>query len=145
MSDTRYFALRDEHGTDHEENLQPIVEVGLSIPNPLAAALGHDVKDKVVIVQHDELTDELPARVIPGTRLIETNDFIVAESLLACGQYEEVGAPTKATIEKAHKETKAHVEALKTRDALVAKGELEPPDAADHDANPENAPQGEEA
>ena len=149
MSDSRYFALRDEHGTDHEDNLQPIQEIGLSIPNPTARALGLPLVDKVVISQldDDEFGDEHPARVIPGTRLVETRDFIVAEALLACGQYDELdGPPSKSVVDKHRKETRAHEDALKTRDQLVDKGELPAPDAADHDVNPENLPDaGEEA
>jgi hypothetical protein len=147
MSDSRFFVLRDEHGIDHEANLEPIQEIGLSIPNPLALSLGMEMTAKHVISQHAELTDDLAARVIPGTRIVETNDFIVAEALLACQQYDEFdGEPTKAAIDKARKEINAHVEAMARRDDQVAKGELEPPDAADHDVNPDNLPQaGEEA
>jgi hypothetical protein len=144
MSDSRYFAHKDDlqDVRDHEGNLKPIQEVALSIPNPIALSLGLPLTDKVVISQlaDGEFGDEHAARVLPGTRIVETHDFVVAEALVACGQYDEIDQPTKKLLDDHVKETKAHLAALERRDEQVAKGELEPPDAADHDVNPDNLP-----
>jgi hypothetical protein len=150
MSDSRYFARKDdlEGVQDHEGNPLPLSEIGLSIPNPIAQSLGLPLVGKVVIGQLDdgEFNDEHPARIVPGTRIVESRDFIVSESLLACGQYDEIDQPSKKAIDDQVKDTKAHVAAMGRRDEQVAAGELEPPDAADHDVNPDNLPdQGEEA
>jgi Iap family predicted aminopeptidase len=143
MSDSRYFVLRDEHGVDHADNLQPIVDFGLSLGVPSLGAQGFTESVSVVQIQPADELGDLRARVIPNTRYVETNDLVIAAAISDMGLFDEVDEPSKAAVDKAHKETKAHVEAMKERDRLVAAGEQEPPDV--NDPTPDPAAVGQEA
>lgn len=131
MSESRFFVLRDAHGVDHADNLQPIVDFGLSLGVPSLGAQGFTESVSVVRIQPANELGDLRARVIPDTRYVETNDPIVAAGILDMGVFDEVDEPKKADVDKARKETKAHVEAMKERDRLVAAGEQAPPDIND--------------
>lgn len=140
MSESRYFVLRDDVGVDHADNLEPLAEIGLIVGVPTAVPGPENVEIVEVPQAHsikpaDKLNDERRVRIIPGTRYVETNDALIAEGLLGHpagkGLFVEVDEPKKADIDKARKETDAHIEAMKNRDAQVQLGNEPAPDATD--------------
>jgi hypothetical protein len=135
MSDSRYFALRGEHGVDHAGNPEPLAHVGLSVvaPTAIPAPAGMEIADvpHVVSIEQADKLGDARARIVPGTRFIETADALLAGALLACGQYEEVDKPGKPELDRARKDTQAHVDAMNARDQQVAAGDLPAPDATD--------------
>lgn len=144
---SRFFELAAEHGRDHADNLQPLTQVGVSMP---VVRMIHTAKGERIpsVVSHslaidpaDRLEDAL-ARIIPDTRIIETASPQVASALLACGQYQEIDQPSKKQLAAAEKETKAHKAALQERDKAVAAGELPAPDSDDPGAISQTTPTG---
>ena len=131
---SRFFELADHHGRDHTDSPAPIAEIGLSIPIPVMSPAGVQFSGSgtVVIKPADKLTDTILARIVPDTRLVETNSNLVMAALIGHGYGHEVGSPSKAHIAKHHAMTKAHHEALKARDSQVEAGNEPAPDAADH-------------
>lgn len=132
MPDTRFFELATEHGVDPEANLQPIAEIGLSVPVPLRLKDGSTVVDsqRIVIRPADAIKDNF-ARIIPNTRIVETTSHIVMSALIGHKLGDEVESPTKTTIAKAVKETEAHRSAGAEAARQVALGNEPPPDATD--------------
>ncbi|HET6502104.1 MAG TPA: hypothetical protein VFG87_15215 [Amycolatopsis sp.] len=129
-----YFELRSEHGVDHANNLQPIVDFGLSMPAARQTSDGlilPTATERVSIQPAPNLTDELVARVIPNTRIVETIDPRVADAIRAVGLFDEIDKPSKTAIAAAEKETRAHVDAMAARDRQVDAGGEPPPDATD--------------
>lgn len=134
MSDSRYFVLKDdlEHTTDPEGNLKPINDFGLSVATPTVSSIGLTETVHTLSIQpQPRLTDEVRARVIPNTRYVETDDVIIAIGILDTGLFIEVDEPKKADVDKARKETDAHIDALKKRDQAVAAGDIPAPDVND--------------
>lgn len=132
MSDYRYFVLRDDHGIDHEDNLKPINDFGLTIATPTMSAIGLTESVQTVRIQPaPRLNDETRARAIPNTRYVETDDPIVAAAIVDTKLFDEVDEPKKSDLDKARKETDAHIDALKTRDKAVAAGDIPAPDVND--------------
>lgn len=135
MSDSRYFALKGEHGVDHADNLEPLQEIGISVsvPTMVPGASNTDIVEvpHIIKVESANGLGDRRARIIPGTRFVETNDPLVASALLECGQYTEVDEPGKGAIDKARKQTAAHQDAMKQRDQAVTAGDIPAPDADD--------------
>lgn len=132
-SSSRFFELADIYGRDEHGNLEPLADASFAIAMPFAAGNGAiSVRTDVTRVgAADALTDDLPGRFIPGTRIIETSNPLLAAGILGTGVYREIDAPSKAAIARAVGETKAHVEARKQRDRQVALGNEPAPDSTD--------------
>lgn len=90
MSDSRFFKVLDHVGLDPDGNLEPLVEVGVTVPR-VTTDDGEPVQldDRVILKPLDE-----------GGRIFATDDPIIAEGLNATGLVEEISQPTKAQIEK---------------------------------------------
>lgn len=132
-ADLIYYQLRPEYGIDHAGNLEPIVDFGLSIPAPQFAAgeVLPTAASRVRIQEADELTDDVHARVIPRTRIIETRDLRIATAVHALGLFERIEPPTKKAISEAQAETRAHDQAMKAAAKQVELGNDPAPDATD--------------
>lgn len=91
---TRHFELLEHIGLDVDGNPEPIVEVGLTLRVPEMRG------GELVIV-------EKPVRLepLPGTRVVATDDPMVAAGLLDSGQYREVDTPTKRQVRAARDAT----------------------------------------
>lgn len=141
-----HFALLADHGIDYADNLEPLTEIGVSVPVPaLNVDSGElEVRSQGMTIRPEKaLSDEVVARIIPDTRFVETTSAVIASALLACGQYEQIDPPTKKDIGDAEKETRAHVEAMELRDKQVDAGDIPAPDATDvqpTDADPSEQP-----
>jgi hypothetical protein len=86
--------------------LDPINEVGISVSIP--TMVGKDVLDlpaRIVIAPAESLPDKVRARVIPGTRIIETDNDRVATALLGCDQYAETDPPKAETTRTKREKT----------------------------------------
>ncbi len=129
-----WFELRAERGVDHAENLQPIVEIGLSIALPQIVG-GGDVlptaSARTVVRQAPALTDDVQVRIIPNTRIVETSTLEIASTVLATGLFDQIDKPTKKAIASAESETKACVQAHEKRYEAVESGDAEHPAARD--------------
>lgn len=109
MSKT-YLALNDDVGTAPAFVVDS--KTGLDIPNPkkdepealnsigvnipIPTMVGDDVVEvtqRVTIDPGEKLGKEIPARIIPGTRIVETTHPAVVNLLLQTGQYKQVDAP----------------------------------------------------
>lgn len=77
---TRWFRLHDHVGVDAAGNLEPLSPT-TSFTFPKRTALG--------VIQ-----DKANATVLPDTRVLSTDDPLVAAACLACGLYEEIKPPT---------------------------------------------------
>jgi hypothetical protein len=132
-TDSRFFELADQHGRDYDDNPEPIQEIGLSIAVPTMTKSGEltEISQRLTIGQAPRVTDQLFARVIPNTRIVETTSNQVASALLACGQYTEIEPPTKKLIADQEKATRAHIDAMAKRDEQVDAGNEPAPDATD--------------
>lgn len=128
-----WFELKPEHGIDHEGNLEPIAEFGLSVAVP--QLVNGDVLDtasaSTVIRPQARLTDEIAVRIIPDTRIVETSNLNLASAILATGLFEQIERPNKTHIADAEKETRAHLNTMKQRDRAVEAGDEPAPDATD--------------
>lgn len=146
MSDNRYFALKSEHGIDHADNLEPIVSFGLGVAVPVIGADGelHEITHVVHIQPAGSLEGQPGARVIPDTRIVEVCNVAVAAAIVDMKLFDEVDEPKKGDLDRAHKETAAHVDAMKNRGKLVAAGDLPAPDADDPVPTTEPAGDGQE-
>jgi hypothetical protein len=133
-TESRFFELADHHGRDHDNNPEPLAQVGVAIAVPTMTKAGiiTDRSHGLRIEPAAALTKTTFARIIPDTRIVETTSHQVASALLACGQYAEIDPPTKADIAAHEKRTAAHKDALAKRDAQVAAGNEPAPDATDN-------------
>lgn len=131
---SRFFELAEHHGLDHTDNPAPLAEIGLSVPIPVMTPEGPMLSGSgtVVIQPGPALSTTCMARIVPDTRIVETNSDLVMAALIGHGYGHEIGSPTKAHLAKHHGWTRAHQEALKARDAQVVAGNEPAPDAADH-------------
>lgn len=79
----------------------PINEIGIRIPIPVMIdkELRTDVR-RVSIKPQDKIDDTLRARIIPGTRVVETDHPAVVQ-VLTDGGYVRCDPPTKAQVRKA--------------------------------------------
>jgi hypothetical protein len=123
QSKPRYFELHDHVGVEAShlvkekdadgnvleevenpkaEDLAPLCSESMLVAFPKKVENGEVVEDVVAIriKPAAELTEERPARIIPGTRVIETTSHQVAAALLANGKYQEVDPPASAQPRK---------------------------------------------
>lgn len=140
-TETRFFEklmLPDDH--DEVGNPMPISSVGLAVALPTMTPGGNltEVSHAVAIGPADDLAD-LPARVLPGTRIVETCSHQIASSLVASGQYVEIDPPSKAVIAKHTRDTAAHIDARAKRDKQIEAGHEPAPDAADQPTSEETS------
>lgn len=129
-----HFELRSATGVDHAGNLEPLVDIGLSIPVPQLSSGGtvlETASHNVKIAPGERLSREKRARILPNTRILETDDVRIAMGLEATGLFDRIDAPTKTKIGEGEKETRAHVAALKEAADQVARGNDPAPDATD--------------
>lgn len=128
-----YYQLKPDIGVDGSGNLEPIADIGVSIAAPQMS--GGDMLPTAVQIVNIKPTDSLSAdvfaRVIPGTRMIETTDVRVATAIHALGLFDRVDPPTKKAIDEAKRETRAHVDAVEKAAVQVAAGNEPAPDATD--------------
>jgi hypothetical protein len=135
-----WFELRSAYGVDHADNREPICEVALTLNLPVQTPDGIVLTGSQVctIRPADKLTDDMPVRIIPGTRIVETSSMLAAQALYSRAEYRQlVDEPTAAAIKEAKSETAAHVDAMRKRAEAVARGSEHPADL--NDPNP--APQ----
>lgn len=136
MPETTFLRLRDEHGVTADDNLEPLVQIGLAIPvpvmipNPATKDMEPgETAQKTYIDPADTLEENAIARIIPGTRLIEVADSRIAGALLLTGNWESVDPPTRAQIAS---------EAKALSDAIAEAGTHS--DADDRDATAPQSP-----
>jgi hypothetical protein len=131
-----WFALKADHGIDYAGNLEPIQEVGVSVavPQIVAGSVIDSGSERLIIRAHPELTDNMPIRVIPGTRIVETSNEALASVILAAGTFDQIEKPTQKAISEAKSETAAHVDAMDKRAEAVRLGSEHPADV--NDPNP---------
>jgi hypothetical protein len=95
MSD-QYFALRDDVGVTAGGNLEPLVAKSLTFSVP--AMMGGDVVEQaygITIEPAPSLGEGDHARIIPGTRMIHSQDPRVSLALIAEGVFVEIDPPAK--------------------------------------------------
>jgi hypothetical protein len=124
----RYFALLDHVGRTADENLEPLVEEGLTVGVPVAKDGEVFIETMSVrILPAEHLPDGAGARIIPGTRTIECNDPRIADGLVGSGKYDEIPPPTKKQQAD---------EAKQLKDAIAEAGTHSPePDDPEHPDN----------
>lgn len=110
--DTIWLQLKDHIGVTVDGNLEPLVDIGVSvavpqmIPNPETGKpeLGEAIQ--TLRITHAETLDIFrPARFIEGGRIVETRDRRIVDALVQTGSFELIDRPTK-------KDLNAHVKAL---------------------------------
>ncbi len=122
MSETTFLELLDHVGIEPsyrhhpdtgeiEENPSagepgPLVEIGVQIPVPVM--VGSDVGTETrtaPIQQHESLAEagEIKARIIPGTRIVETTAPAVVNVLISTGHYQQCDPPPSTTEPTKHK------------------------------------------
>jgi hypothetical protein len=101
-SKSKYFELEDHVGVTADGNLEPLVEIGLVVTVP--TMVEGEVVDAphTVKVEHAAKLGELAARIVPGTRIVESSDYRVNVALLGSG-FVAIDPPTKAAVAKAAK------------------------------------------
>lgn len=102
----RHFRLLDHLGLDSEGNPEPIHEVGLAVAIPTIR--GGEIVD---------IEERVTVKAAPGTRVIKTDDPLVAGALLGSGQFEEIDPPSSAQLKKERKQTQDAREGATTTDA----------------------------
>lgn len=95
----RYFKLKDHVGLDGDGNPEPINEIGVSANVPTMVGSG---KDREVVA----VAKRVKVKPIPGTRIVKTDEPVVAEALKQSGLFDESEPPAKAEVSKARQETK---------------------------------------
>ncbi len=119
MPEPVYLELLDEHGRapSHKRT-----DSGLEIPNPRAGDpdtlnnIGIQVQvpvlvdgeiamttSRIPIVCANELDEQLAARIIPGTRIVETTNPAVVNVLMQTGHYRQVAPPERKSLSNAEK------------------------------------------
>lgn len=106
MSETRYFAVRDQHGLNANGNPEPLVEIGVTIAVPV-------MKGGEII----EVAERLVLKPLKGSRTVSTDDPRVAAALDAHPALEAVDKPSG-------KKLQAEVSA--TEDSRREAGTIEP-------------------
>lgn len=164
MPDLMYLELLDEHGvetshivdpdTGHEvKNPRagqpaPLNNIGIQVPVPVM--VGDDVAmttSRVPILVANELDELLGARIIPGTRIVETITPAVVNVLMDTGHYRRCDPPERKSLSNAEKALATTM--LEQGDAHRAAHEVEmriaiaatkPPPVAPEDLTTDNAP-----
>lgn len=128
-----HLELHDGHqSVDNGGNLEPLNNIGLTVPMPTETALGTMMEQVTVrISPADTLTDELHVRIIPRTRMVETRLPLLAEILESAG-FVRIDEPDSTKIKSAEDETTKHEQYIEEFAAEVAKGEAPAPDVDDN-------------
>jgi hypothetical protein len=104
---TTFLKFKDEHGVTADGNLEPLVQIGLvmavpvMIPNPFTKIDEPGEAAQSVIVDPADTLGGAPARIVPGTRLIEVADSRVVSALLYSKQWELTDPPSRTEIQSA--------------------------------------------
>lgn len=109
--DTTWLKLKDTIGVSADGNLEPLVDIGLTIavPQMIEVEGKQEVGEAVhsLRIGHaDSLDVFTPARFIEGGRIVETRDVRVVDALMQTGNWDRIDQPTKTAMT-------AHVKSLK--------------------------------
>lgn len=104
----QYFALRDHVGVTADGNLEPLVEIGVTLAVPMMRD-GEFVEDphRYIIESRESLPDGELARIIPGTRIVHATDPRIADVLLQSELVEQCDPPTKRQQSAQRREARA--------------------------------------
>src|SRR4051812_22211226 len=85
----------EEKENPKADELAPLASESMLVAFPRKVEGGDVISDvaAITILPENELTAERPARIVPGTRVIETTDRRVSDALLANGKYQEIDQP----------------------------------------------------
>lgn len=100
---SRYYRFKDEHGVTADGNLEPLVSIGMTVAIPTMIdnpETGRPEPGETISTLHLQPGDSIlsmaiPARIVPGTRMVESADPRVDSALLASGKWEQIDKPTK--------------------------------------------------
>jgi hypothetical protein len=103
--ESKFLQLKEHVGVTADGNLEPLVAIGAAIavptmiPNPDTGELElGEVPHSVEIGASEQLTQEdgseLPARIVPGTRMVEVADVRIEAALLQTENWEQIKPPT---------------------------------------------------
>lgn len=103
-SDTTWLQLKDHVGVTADGNLEPLVDIGVSVavpqmiedPNTGKLEVGEAVQT-LRISEAATLDVTRPAR-LAGGRIVETRDARVVAALMQTGHFEQIDRPTKKQI-----------------------------------------------
>ena len=111
-ADTTWLRLKDHVGVSADGNLEPLVDIGVTVAVPTMVKDPETGKDEIgetvqtLSIGHAETLDIFrPARFIKGGRIVETRDQRVVSALMQTGNFEQIDRPTK-------KDIAAHVKGL---------------------------------
>lgn len=144
--ETYWLELSTAHGIDHDGNLEPLADIGVSMIAPELNVGGVVLPGgtRAVKVTHAErIAKDGHSRLVPDARIVETRDHRVRDSLLSTGLFNLIDPPDEKRLRSAAGETKAHRETMRRRDEQVAAGNIPAPDASDRpqpDVIPGQAP-----
>lgn len=109
MPDSTFMELHDHVGVTADGNLEPLVSIGLTVAYPTMVKDPDTGKDEIaeavqgLTIDAAQSLGDRPARFIPGTRIIETNDPRIVTALLQSGNFQQIDAPTKTAAKAAAK------------------------------------------
>jgi hypothetical protein len=112
MPDSTFLELHDHVGVTADDNLEPLVEIGVTLAVPTMIKDPDTGKDELaeavtsLTISSQASLGDLQARVLPGTRIIETADQRVTQALLGTGHWQQIDAPTKTAAAAAAKALK---------------------------------------
>lgn len=132
--ETYWLELSTAHGIDHEGNLEPLADIGVSMIAPELNVGGVVLPGgtRAVKVTHAERIGKGGhSRLVPDTRIVETRDHRVRDSLLSTGLFNLIDPPDAKRLKSAASETQGHRDMLRKRDARVDAGNEPAPDASD--------------
>lgn len=120
MPDSTYLELHDHIGVTADGNLEPLVAIS-PVPYLVPTLVQDPETGKDVVVETQETTTiefaetlgKRPARMVPGTRIVESADPRITAFLLASnegGVWREIDPPTKTEAKRAAKELTDAVE-----------------------------------
>ncbi len=112
MADSTWLELHDTIGVTAEGNLEPLADIGdvpILVPRLVTDETGkqHVIEEPQMV--KIEFADELgkrPARMVPGTRMVETVDPRIAGFLLGSNEgavWKQIDTPTRAAVKAAAK------------------------------------------
>ncbi len=111
-ADTIWLKLKDTVGVTVDGNLEPLVDIGVTvaipqmIENPETGKLEVGESVQTLRITHRPSLDIFhPARFIEGGRIVETRDQRVVDALTQTGSFEQIDRPTKRDLA-------AHVKSL---------------------------------
>ena len=152
MPETNHFRLLDHIGVTADEQPEPLVEERVTRDRPIMVDDGKGgqiptTTSETVSIQPAAsigAADLVQARIIPGTRIVESRDPIIDAALRGFGKYEQIDSPIKKDIDAAVKETRDSVERAKGFDDLgFERSEQRAEEAAARAAESSNESKGE--